>query len=207
MAAELFTDAELAALLESTTPARSDADAAFAALLGESPTPEVPEAAPPPAVEQGVGHDVLTPQPQPLVTSVGAGDGRQVAHAWENALHLLPPLFVRLVRRYPAIGVAEHPKHGLVLLAAYVEDTRRKVRRNLKLGDDLFFHAAELEALEPDTKTFDCRILVKTLRHQPGMRIRYWENTSAGDTVGKSGTFQVTERGLIRLGGVRGGGR
>ena len=87
-----------------------------------------------------------------------------------------------------------------MLLAAYLEDTTRRVRRNLKLGEHLFFAAPELELVEPDTKALNCRVIIKTLPHQVGMRIRYWENTPSGDVPGKSGTFIVTERGLERLG-------
>jgi hypothetical protein len=119
--------------------------------------------------------------------------------AWENAYHLVPPPMLRLVKRYPAIGISQHPDHGLVVLAAYLEDKQRRVRRNLQIGNDTFFYAPELEIVEPDTRAFDCRIVLKTFRHQPGMRIRYWQNTPNGDTPGKTGAFEVTERGLLQI--------
>jgi hypothetical protein len=124
-------------------------------------------------------------------------------HSWENAFHLVPPHLLPLLRRYPPIGLSQHPKHGLVILIAYLEDKGRRLRRNFKLGNDMFFHASELETLEIDTEGFDCRIVVKTFRHQPGMRIRYWENTPNGDTPGRSGSFDVTARGLRRQVGGR----
>lgn len=147
-----------------------------------------------------------TPEPaqaSALTASKPETPVRDDDYAWTRAFHLVPE-FSRLLSRYPAIGLSQHPRHGLVLVAAYLEDTSRRVRRNLKFGDDLFFAVAELEVVEPETKALKCRVIIKTLPHQVGMRIRYWENTPAGDVPGKSGAFIVTERGLERLGHRKG---
>jgi hypothetical protein len=120
-----------------------------------------------------------------------------------SALHLVPE-HEQLIRRYPAIGLKQHAQHGLVLMAAYLEDTGRKIRRNLKLGDDVFFYAEELELTEPETEALHCRIVVKMLRHRVGMRIRFWENGPQGDVAGKSGIYEVRATGLQLISGAKG---
>jgi len=131
------------------------------------------------------------------LVSGGGGDGTG-EYSWLRAIHLVPA-HRQLILRYPAIGLKRHSEHGIVLMAAYLEDTLRRVRRNLMLDGDLFFHADALEATEPDTKAIGCRIVIKTIRHRVGMRIRFWQNEAQGDALGKSGTYEVRESGLQLL--------
>jgi hypothetical protein len=190
--------------LPGQAPHTLDVDAELAALFGESnengATPAGP-AEPPPLV---VGP-VTSP-------SVGPADARLVLpftphsfadYSWLSALHLVPE-HEQLLLRYPAIALKRHTQYGLVLMAAYLADTERRIRRNLKLGNDLFFYAEELELTEPETKHLKCRIVIKTLPHRVGMRIRFWENGPQGDVVGKSGVYEVRAAGLQRISGFRG---
>jgi hypothetical protein len=82
-----------------------------------------------------------------------------------------------------------------------LEDIQLRLRRNLKIGPDLFFHAPELEKIEPETESLGCRVILKAFTYKVGLHVRYWENTPTGDVVGKSGSFVLTDQGLTRLGG------
>lgn len=156
------------------------------------------------------GDDILSALVEPIVTPDSAAEflsaplpsvaAASNEYSWESAKHLLPEWAGRLIARYPAIGVSDHPVHGRVLVAAYLEDKGRRVRRNLKIGNDLFFYAEELELIEPDTKHLDCRVVIKTLPYRSGMCVRYWENTASGDAPGRSGTFELVAGGLKRMG-------
>lgn len=199
MAEPLFTDADLAALFEKTKPTDSEVDGDLATLLGE--VPDITSAAPVSVampirmVTEAAAERIAPAMPAPAGKDQGD-------YAWLRALHLAAQ-YQRLILRYPAIGLMQHDQHGLVLVAAYLEDVNQRIRRNLKLGDDLFFHAPELEVFEPDTKKFGCRIIVKILRHQVGMRIRYWENRPQGDVLGKTGIYEVREMALTLLRGSK----
>lgn len=216
MAEPTFTADELASLFEST-PAPAEPDE-LEALLGREQPPS--EQAPSRYVAADdlltslIDSEVRTPEgdcAQPVDDVATSAVFEQTPggillpaeFTWENAYHLVPPPMLALLRRYPAIGISQDPEHGLVLLAAYLEDKKRCVRRNLKIGNDTFFYATDLKILEPDTRAFDCRIVIKTLRHEPGMRIRFWQNTPDGDTPGKGGVFETTVRGLRQLSGQR----
>lgn len=150
----------------------------------------------------------LAPAPvvTPVVSPLPPADVvlAQGGPAWDSALHLLPAWGRQLVGRYPAIGIAMREGHGRVLLAAYLEDTVNGVRRNLKIGDDIFHYADAIDKLEPDTKHLGCRIVLKTLAYRVGTTLRYWENTRQGDSVGKSGSFTLGEQGLRRTGAAKG---
>jgi len=200
MADPVFTDAELAALFEEVKPPCLEVDGELAALLGESldSTDARPTlvATPSTMVTVPVSGALASPAPAPVSQN-------QADYSWLQARHLVLQ-YERLILRYPAIGLMQHDQYGLVLVAAYLEDLNQRIRRNLTLGDDLFFHAPELELFEPDTKKLGCRIIVKTLRHQVGMRIRFWENRPQGDVLGKTGVYEVRERGLTLLTGSKG---
>jgi hypothetical protein len=201
MADPPFTDADLAVLLEGTKPAPLDVEGELAALLGEGldviPAAPASAAMPTPMVSEPATEGI-----EPAPSAPTPAGKNQDEYAWLRALHLAPQ-YQRLILRYPAIGLMQHDQHDLVLVAAYLEDVRQRIRRNLKLGDDLFFHAPEIEVFEPDTKKFGCRIMVKIMRHQVGMRIRYWENRPQGDVLGKTGIYEVREKGLTLVHGSR----
>jgi len=216
MAEPTFTADELASLFESA-PALAEPDE-LEALLGREHVHSVPA---PPRLDETddllarlIGDEGRTRQTDDARSSDDATNGVVAEQArgailppaeftWENAYHLVPPPMLALLKRHPAIGISQHPEHGLVLLAAYLEDKQRRIRRNLQIGSDTFHYATEIEILEPDTQAFDCRIVIKTFRHEPGMRIRFWQNTPDGDTPGKSGVFETTARGLRQLSGQR----
>lgn len=216
MAEPTFTPDELASLFEST-PAPAEPDE-LEALLGREHVhsePAPPRQAEPDDLLAGlIGDEGRTRQTDDASSSDGAISSlaveqthgailRPAEFAWENAYHLVPPPMLALLKRHPAIRMSQHAEHGLVLLAAYLEDKKRRIRRNLQIGRDTFFYATEIEIVEPDTRAFDCRIVIKTFRHEPGMRIRFWQNTPDGDTPGKSGVFETTARGLQQISGQR----
>jgi len=214
MAEPTFTADELASLFEvAPVPAEPDE---LDALLGREHAHSAP-AAPRLAAADDLLLGLIGDEGRTLPTGCAPPSGDSITSAmseqergaialpaefaWEDAYHLVPPQILPLLKRYPAIGISQHAQHGLVLLAAYLEDKQRRIRRNLQIGRDTFFYATELEILEPDTRTLNCRIVIKTFRHEPGMRIRFWQNTPNGDTPGRSGVFELTERGLRQLSG------
>lgn len=184
-----LTDEELAALLAEVPPQHPRNGTEIAALLGESVPPTPTSASLPPAA--------AATAPAESSGSQDLGD-----YSWLRAIDLVPE-HRQLILRYPAIGLKKHPQHGVVLMAAYLEDVKRRVRRNLKLGDQMFFHADALEVTEPETKALGCRLVIKTMRHQVGMRIRFWQNEPHGDAPGRSGTYEVRDSGLQLLKGIK----
>jgi hypothetical protein len=173
------------------TPASQEIDA-LAALMGEAPAAatsqpastvvEATEApvAGPPATPSG---PVATPQPV------------EEHYAWLDAVHLVPE-FERLVRNYPSIAAIAHPKHGRVIVLTYLADNDRGIRRNFSVGSQKFFDLDELEKIEPETKAFKCRILIKIIPYRVGLRIRCWENRPGGDDPRKKGLIVARESGL-----------
>lgn len=194
MAEVTFSAEELASLVESR-PTPAEFEWPLTGPFGDEPSAPTPAGSQPyvevtaSAVPEDPLRTVLTP----------SASAAPVQYAWENAYHLLPQQLLPLVKRYPAIGIMRHAKHGLVVLATYLEDKQKRIRRNLQIGNDTFQYASEIEIIEPDTRAFDCRIVIKMFRYQPGMRIRYWENTPNGDTPERSGAFELTEHGLRRI--------
>jgi hypothetical protein len=150
----------------------------------------------------------------PTVPGAGAEDTAAIVAApqiegpaWNRAKHLLPDWAIPLMGRYPSIGRGQSTRHGLVLWCLYLEDTEAGLLRNFKIGNDVFFHAAELELIEPDTQALGCRVVLKAFPFTVGTRVRFWESmrgTQPGtrlDTPGKSGAYLLTEQGLKRFGG------
>jgi len=168
----------------------------LAALLGEIEGAELPRPVPTVVVDAGAEAPTST-------VTVSQID----APGWNRASHLLPAWAIPLLGRYPSIGVGHSKQHGRVLWGLYVEDTTMGVIRNLKIGNDVFFQAAELERIEPDTKAFGCRLILKAFPYTVGTRVRFWESTrgtesgARQDTPGKSGAYLLTEQGFVRLGG------
>jgi hypothetical protein len=188
----------------------------LAALLGEpSPSsvpptvceveegPTVDASAALPSTLQVDGAAISSPaRPPTPARSQPSNPVKRTGYAWEGARHLLPEPIVTLTSRYPALGMCQHTEFGLVVMAAYLEDTERRIRRNLKLGNHMFFDAPELDSFAPDLTAFKCRVVVKTILLQPGMVIRFWENTPNGDLPDR-GSYVVRERGFERQGGKR----
>jgi len=135
-----------------------------------------------------------TTAPEPMAATGGSASGEE-AFSWDDALHLVPG-YVDLCRRYPPLTERHHPQFGRVIALAYLEDMGRRVRRNFKIGQYQFFDAPELEGLEPDTDSMNCRIVIKLIRYEVGLRIRYWQNQGGADVPGRSGAVVATEAGL-----------
>jgi len=185
MPTELTQD-EIEALLAgvTTVPASAAADSdLLAALLA-------------PASDAGAASDQhQTPLP-PVLTAPSSQPAQATgALSWEAALHLVPG-YERLCTRYPPVTERQHPKFGRVIVVAYLEDKARRVRRNSKIGEYMFFDYPELGLVEPDTRSLECRISIKIIKYEVGLRIRFWENGPQGDVPGKSGAILVTEPGL-----------
>jgi hypothetical protein len=208
-------DLDLAALITDNVT-RSEEDDLLASLIGDvspSGTPPNETTAPSglpidvasPVLPAPISALVYTESPLQIPTSASrmtVQPKKRSGYAWEDARHVLPEAVLPLIERYPAIGLCQHSDFGLVVLAAYLEDSARKIRRNLKLGEHMFFHAPELSVFERDLKEFNCRVVVKTIVHQPGMVIRFWENTKDGDLPDR-GSFVVRANGFERVPGVR----
>jgi len=184
-----LTGDEIEQLLKGTTvaaePEPTDPEL-LAELLGP-PTPAVSERPVEPETTRAAPGGAATP------TSRGT-DGAD-GLAWEAALHLVPG-YEGLCTRYPPVTERQHPRFGRVIVLAYLEDRVRRVRRNSKIGQYMFFDYPELELIEPDTRSLNCRVSIKVIKYDVGLRIRFWENSSAGDVPGKSGAILVTEPGL-----------
>jgi hypothetical protein len=145
----------------------------------------------------------LTEVPPTSAQSATAGASAQSAtartaeenYAWLDAVQLIPK-FEKLIRNYPPITTTTDPKHGRVIVLAYIEDRARGVRRNFKVGNQMFFDLDELERIEPETKALKCRILIKIIPYQVGLKIRCWENRPGGDDPRKKGLIVAKEGGL-----------
>lgn len=174
-------------LLEPASPQPTDE---LAELLGEIARADLPPTTLLASAEPLPDEDVVSA----AVASQSSGP------AWNKAVHLLPPWAMPLISRYPSIGVGQSTLHGRVLWAVYLEDTQLRLRRNLQIGNDVFFHAEELEKIEPNTKELGCRVVLKAFSYRVGLRVRYWENTPTGDVPGKTGAFILTEQGLRQVG-------
>lgn len=137
-----------------------------------------------------------TPQPRRTPNPRSLDQENSDGRAWETALHLVPG-YESLCRRHPPITERQDPKHGRVLVGVYLEDKVRGIRRNMKIGGDMFFDAEALAEITPDTQELQCRIVIKVFEYKPGTQIRFWENHRVGgDAPGKSGTVLVSDAGL-----------
>lgn len=202
-----LNELDLDMLFSDAAPSKPQDDDLLAALLGDSSPGEASGAAADEVARANVAAAPVQPagavvaaSPTSRTSTASSPTGKpqkRTGYAWESALHLLPETVVTLIDRYPAIGLCQHSEFGLVVIAAYLEDTARRIRRNLKLGNDTFFYAPDLHSFAPDLEEFNCRVVVKTIRHQPGMVIRFWENTPDGDLPDR-GAYVVRARGFER---------
>ncbi len=181
-----LTQNEIEALLAgvTTAPASAHADPdLLAALLA-------------PAPDLGAAGGQEQAPPPPVMTAPFAPPSQATsALSWEAALHLVPG-HEQLCRRYPPITERQDPKHGRVIVLAYLEDKKRRVRRNFKIGEYMFFDHPELALVEPDVGDLECRITIKVIKYEVGLRIRFWENGPGGDVAGRSGAIVAREQGL-----------
>lgn len=197
--ADLNLSAEDLAALFEQDPAQHPEIDELAGLLGEPAAGDAPSSTAMKPSAPPVTRGAASLVPSPSVAEDGAGP------AWLAALHLVPG-YEAVVQRYPAITERQHPEFGRVIVLAYLEDKTARIRRNFKVGSELFFFTPELQEIAPDTSSLNCRVVIKIIRYQVGTTIRCWENRPGGDVPGMSRTIHVTERGLMlaRLPGQRG---
>jgi hypothetical protein len=154
----------------------------LAAIFGDVATRNSPQ--------EDLEHQISPIEPSPVPPGVVAAE-----YAWVDGLHLVRG-YEGLIGRYPPVTERQDREFGRVVVVAYLEDKKRRIRRNSSIGNCKFFEAPSIKTITHDHEDCDFRIVLKVLPYRVGTQLRFWENTPKGDVLAKSVSVLVTQAGL-----------